>query len=218
MKFTDGELYYYIVGASWDYAVNSSRWRGSKIDEDRLDSLNAFKSREDAEKAIVAIKQCLKDVHEELDKEHRPIYAGRYFKYGGTTYYVVAQADNGIHYKDVVTGTTENTMCWEMFNDIVDRGELKWLKFIPWTFKTAPTIVRVKRVSDDTIDILSLDIYVKRGERVVGLYSDTRDVDITFEEALKQYVTLSGNPCGALVDEDYDQSEQEQFKTAELGS
>ena len=216
MEFKYGEEYYYI-DLQADSNILMDRWSDHGIDKARHNEFNTFKTREEAESALKSILDNLKQIREEYDKNHIPIYVGRYFKSRFDGGKIISQDGHNIVWEELITKETHSCSL-DLFKSMTDGDDFRWRKFIPWTFKTAPTIVRVKRVSDDTIDILSLDIYVKRGERVVGLYSDTRDVDITFEEALDQYVTLSGLPCGALVDEDYDQSEQEQFKTAELDS
>lgn len=216
MEFKHGEEYYYIDLLDHN-KVLTAWWSDHEIDRSRHSDFNTFKTREDAESALNSVLGNLKQIREEYDKNHIPIYVGRYFKNRLDAGKIISQDEHNIVWEELICKETQSRSL-DVFKSMVEGNDFRWRKFIPWTFKTSPTIVRVKRVSDDTIDILSLDIYVKRGERVVGLYSDTRDVNITFEEALEQYVTLSGHPCGELVDDDYDQSEQEQFKTAEFGS
>jgi hypothetical protein len=215
MEFKHGETYYYIDLLTDN--ILTDRWSDHDIDKARHNDFNTFKTKEEAASALKSVLDNLRQIRDDYDKNHIPSYVGRYFKSRFDSGKIILQDENNIVWEELITKET-HTRSLDSFKSMMEGNDFRWCKFIPWTFKTSPTIFRVKRVSDDTIDILSLDIYVKRGERVVGLYSDTRDVDITFEEALEQYVTLSGHPCGELVDDDYDQSEQEQFKTAKSGS
>lgn len=191
MKLKIGDTYYFIVvGAGC--TVETATWTDSELDRCRVDNNNVFLTVEDAHKALEAVNAILKEFHEKFDITTR--YPSKYFRYHDIVYELIGSDGKEITYRNVATGK-EYASKIEGVDKWVADG-LTFVKPVPWTFETAPDIIKVKDKNEGNIDLLSLDLTNVQGDIIVGMFSDVMERVFPLEVVFERFEGIDGTICG----------------------